>query len=622
MLPLSVIIGCALAIRVLHLVLERDNPFFGPSLLDARYYHDWALRIVGGDVASRGVFYGLPLYPYVLALSYAAFGPSVVAVEIVQLVLGLATIGLVYALGTRLADATVGLVAAFVATAYGPLLFYETMFIPEVLAVPLYAAALWSCCTLLDAPAVRRGATAGLLLGLAALAKAGVIVFSVGFAIALLIRPSLAARGRVRQAVAALSCTFAVVLGVVTLHNRVWGDDWVFLTSHAGLNFFIGNNADADGTFRAPPGTGLGLQAQIADSRAIAEAAAGHALKPSEVSAYWSERGRAFIRGDPDRFLRLAVRKLGLVFDARELPDLQDYAMAGRFNPLLRLPWPSFGLVGPLALAGLVMSTGLRHRWCVWLWIGSYLTGLLSFFVNGRYRLPLLPIAFVLAAIGLVASVRLVRAHAWTRLGAYAIVAIAAAGLTRLELVAVDPARDDVNAASLRLEARDDTGALALYERALDVNPDNAQASLGMGIVLERLGRADEAGSFYARSIAAAPDPAAYNNLGVWYQRRGKLDEAEAAYREAIALKPHFAQAHDNLGIIYALGGDDAQAIAAFETALRLDPNSCQAETNLGHALQRARRTDDARRHWAHAIATDPGCGAAAKALAAVDGGS
>lgn len=615
---LVVLLGGALIVRLAHLALDSANPFRGPALLDARYYHEWALRIVGGDLPTTGVFYGLPLYPYFLAVWYALFGPSVVAVELVQLALGLGTIAVVYALGARLADRTVGLVAAGFAAVYGPSLFYESMFIPEAIGIPLYAVALWSCCVFLDAPSIRRGVVTGSLLGLAALTKAGVIAFTVLFAVALLERPALVAgHHRPIRAIAALMLTFAALLGTVTLHNRVFGGDWVFLTSHAGLNFFIGNNPDADGTFRAPPGTGLALQAQIADSRAVAEAAAGRALKPSEVSAYWSDRASAFIRDNPGEFVRLAMRKLALVFDARELPDLNDYQAVGRFNPLFGLPWPTFAVLGPLALAGLVLGAPLRHRWCVWLWVVSYLSGLLTFFVNARYRLPLLPIAFVLAAAALVAMARLVQARRWQRLALYAAVLLAATLLTRLELVPTDPARDDVNAASLRLEARDDAQALALYQRALAENPDNAQASLGMGIVLERLGRGNEAGDFYARSIANDPDPAAYNNLGVWYQRRGKLDEAEAAYRHALELKPHFAQAHDNLGIVYALGGQLDEAIAAFETALRLDPKSCEAETNLGHALRRAGRSEEARHHWAHALSVDPGCQGAAKAMVA-----
>ena len=108
---LLVVLAIGLAVRVAHLLLDRGDPFFEPTLLDAKYYDQWARRILGGDVLSAGVFYGLPLYPYFLALCYALSGGSVVAVKVVQIALGLTTICLTYAIGARFADSTVGLVA-------------------------------------------------------------------------------------------------------------------------------------------------------------------------------------------------------------------------------------------------------------------------------------------------------------------------------------------------------------------------------------------------------------------------------------------------------------------------------------------------------------------------------
>jgi Flp pilus assembly protein TadD len=612
---LLVVLAVGLAVRVAHLVLDRGNPFFEPALLDARYYDHWARRILGGDVLTAGVFYGLPLYPYFLALCYAVSGGSVVAVKVVQIALGLLTVVLTYATGTRLADSMVGLVAAALAAVYGPLVFHESMLIPEAIGVPLYAAGFYSCCLFLDAPSVRRAVLAGALLGLACLTKAGVLPFAILFVAALLLRPTLAATRPPAAALAAFAVAFVAVLAPVTLHNRFVGGDTVLLTSHAGLNFYIGNNPDADGTFRAPPGTGIGLEEQIADSRAVAEAAEGRTLRPSEVSAYWSGRARAFIRDQPPRFATLSGRKLLLALDARELPDLQDYQAAGRFNPSMRLPWPDFRVLGPLAVAGLLLGAPLRHRWCVVLWIGCYLAGLVTFFVNARYRLPLLSVLFVLAAAGLRTLVVSVRARAWRPIAGWAVVVAAAVWITRLALVPTDPARDLVNAANLRLDARDYGQAIALYHEALARDPENARGNLGMGIVLARVGRGEESGPFYQRSVASSPDPLAYNNLGTWYQQRGDLESAERSYRRAVELKPQFAQAHDNLGIIYARQGDTARAIDAFETALRFDPGSCLAATNLGRALELAGRVEDARRAWREAVTRDPSCDGAKRAL-------
>jgi Tfp pilus assembly protein PilF len=376
-----------------------------------------------------------------------------------------------------------------------------------------------------------------------------------------------------------------------------------------------GNNPKAEGVFRTPDGTGVGLEAQIADSRAIAEAAAGRSLRPSEVSAYWSGRARDFIREHPGSFVALSARKLLLAFDARELSDLQDYGSAGRFNPLMTLPWPSFALLGPLVLAGLFLAPVPRYRWCLVLWIVTYLAGLATFFVNARYRLPMLSVWFVVAALSLCALARDVREHAWRSLVTWGVALAVAFWITRLALVPIDPARDYVNAANLRLDARDYSRALDLYTQALSLAPESGQANLGMGIVLDRLGRSSEAGPFYMRSVGSSPDPIAYNNLGTWYQQRGELEQAEQAYLHAVELKPQFAQAHDNLGIIYARQGETDRAMESFRTALRLDPKNCLAATNLGVALEQNGKVDEARQQWTHALEVDPTCESARRAL-------
>ena len=48
------------------------------------------------------------------------------------------------------------------------------------------------------------------------------------------------------------------------------------------------------------------------------------------------------------------MRKLLLLFDARELSDVEDYAHAQEFNRFFVVPWLGFAVIGPLALVGLI----------------------------------------------------------------------------------------------------------------------------------------------------------------------------------------------------------------------------------------------------------------------------
>jgi hypothetical protein len=72
---------------------------------------------------------------------------------------------LLVVLAVGLAVRTVGLVAAALAAVYGPLVFHESMLIPEAIGVPPYAAGFYSCCLFLDAPSVRRAVLAATNLG-------------------------------------------------------------------------------------------------------------------------------------------------------------------------------------------------------------------------------------------------------------------------------------------------------------------------------------------------------------------------------------------------------------------------------------------------------------------------
>ena len=74
----------ALAVRIACLYFSRTAPFYEPVILDPKYYQDWALRILAGDWKGEGGFYGLPLYPFFLALCYKFSNHSLLAVKLTQ----------------------------------------------------------------------------------------------------------------------------------------------------------------------------------------------------------------------------------------------------------------------------------------------------------------------------------------------------------------------------------------------------------------------------------------------------------------------------------------------------------------------------------------------------------
>src|SRR3989338_4040687 len=173
--PLAVwaALGLGFVIRITYLILSKKSPFYQPLLLDPEYYHRWAERILAGNWVGDGVFYGLPLYPYFLALCYKVFHGSLLAVKVIQSLLGLVTLFFTFKIGERLFSKKAGILAILLAAVYGPLFFHEGILIPETLSLPLYAAGFYFSIRFMEAPSIRKGIGLGFLFGLAALTKAG-----------------------------------------------------------------------------------------------------------------------------------------------------------------------------------------------------------------------------------------------------------------------------------------------------------------------------------------------------------------------------------------------------------------------------------------------------------------
>ncbi len=150
--------------------------------------------------------------------------------------------------------------------------------------------------------------------------------------------------------------------------------------------------------------------------------------------------------------------------------------------------------------------------------------------------------------------------------------------------------------------------AVAVYDRALALDPKCAAAHCNLGSTLRELGRPADAVASCRRAIALLPDfPEAYSNLGAALHALGEPAEAVDAYRRALALKPDYVEALSNLG--YALQElkqfDDA--IACYARALTLRPNLAAVYVNLGGALQQKGQLQEAVEAYRHALAFAPG---------------
>jgi serine/threonine-protein kinase len=124
--------------------------------------------------------------------------------------------------------------------------------------------------------------------------------------------------------------------------------------------------------------------------------------------------------------------------------------------------------------------------------------------------------------------------------------------------------------------------ALADFDRALALDPADADAVREKAQAYEALGRAKEAEDTYLRAIRLRPVYwGNHSRLGALYWRHGRYAEAERAFRKAIELTPDNARGYANLGGILHVMGRDEEAVAALDQSMAIRPTYAAA-SNLG----------------------------------------
>lgn len=112
----------------------------------------------------------------------------------------------------------------------------------------------------------------------------------------------------------------------------------------------------------------------------------------------------------------------------------------------------------------------------------------------------------------------------------------------------------------------------------------------------------------YTRALELNPNYAdAHNNLGVWLYQQRRPREAEMHLREALRLQPLLAPAHNNLGSVLSETGRHEEALEHLQRAVTLNPNYVDAWVNLGLARLRRSEPEEASRCFERALELAPG---------------
>ena len=148
-------------------------------------------------------------------------------------------------------------------------------------------------------------------------------------------------------------------------------------------------------------------------------------------------------------------------------------------------------------------------------------------------------------------------------------------------------------------------GAIADYDTAIKLTPDDAITYDDRGVSKAELGKYSEAIADYNTAIRLNPDfTEAYHNRGVSKAYLGEYSEAIADFDTAIRLNPDAAIAYNNRGGPKESLGDYSGAIADYDTAIRLKPDLCKSLLQSWVGKGRTRTTRGGETGFAHRIET------------------
>jgi tetratricopeptide (TPR) repeat protein len=636
------IFAVALLVRLVHIWQIRRSPFFSLLMGDSHGYDEWARRIAGGEWIGRDVFYQAPLYPYLLGVIYAVAGRHLLLVRIIQALIGSASCALLSLAAARLFGAGnpergrwTGIAAGLMLALYAPAIFFDGLLQKSVLDVFFVCLALWLISrtekTAEDAEHAKNKTSSlrsqrsqrfflyvalGLTMGGLALTRENALVFIVVILAWLVVHVERRTPivERLKRA-AWFLMGLALVLVPVAARNSYVGGGFYITTSQFGPNFYIGNNAAADGTYQSLRFGRGAPEYERQDATDLAERALGRRLTPAEVSGYWTDRALLFVTSKPGAWLALMGRKVALLWNATEMLDTESQEAHAEWSLPLRLGGfiGHFGILVPLAIFGVFATWPMRSRvWILYAMTLAYAASVVLFYVFARYRYPLVPLLILFAAAGLAALPSMIRGRRVTG-GAWTFAAVAAAAifcnwpiLSRTLMRAVTETNLGV---ALQAEGRLDE-ATAHYHRAIALAPDYSPAYNNLATALRAKGQLADAVATYQQALRLRAEyPEAQYNLANALMDEGKAADAIEHFRIALQTIPASVDIHNNLGIALIGAGKRDEAIAEFREALQVDPDSVKAHRNLGDALGSARQYDEAIRHYRRAIQLDPSGG-------------
>ncbi len=545
--PLWIALSLGLVLRFIHLYMFSKSALFAPIGLDELYHHFWALDIASGNLIADGVFFRAPLYPYLLGTVYWLGDGSLLLARLPGLISGMVSIYLAWFASLEFTNRkSIAGLAAIVFAVNPVFIYFESRLLLDFLLIPFILIVILS---------LQRADKKGGYLFLAGLSSGFFIITRPTF---LALIPFLCAYIYLshRKFVKLLPFLLATALPVlpVFISNLSHGST-TLVASQGGINFFIGNNEQADGVSASFPGLGNAWHNDDA-VRLVKEQYPE--ITEKEISGHFYREGLEFLFSP--KGMKLLLKKTGLFFHGAFIGNNGDIDFYRRFSPVLRIPNPS-GLIFAFGIMGLIFVRK-KGMPLIALLIIIYSGIVILFFVNTRFKLPVYPPLILSAAFFIDYTIDQTK-------GKRVIILTLAIFLSILFSI--------------------DFFGLS--------NFNSGAFHFSMGIAEMRQGRHEQAEDYFHQSLEENPTKSSANlNLGIIALKKGRLDEAIRFFHNEVDIEGDKAKALSNIGMVNRLLGNSQEAIRYGKIAVSESGDRRDAYYNLSRTYFELGQEDSAQR--------------------------
>lgn len=373
----------AVIVRIIYVVQLGESYYFP----DAAKYDGFAqdiLHLRTGGVPTASIN---PGYPIFLSIIYLVFGHNILAVQIIQAVMGGGICLLIYLLSVKAFNEKVGIIAISISVIYPTLIFYSGALISEYLFTFLIALSLFMILKFYEKPSTATALISGGILGFAILTRS-VLVFYPLFVVVLIV---FLKREDVVNTLGKLFimffATFIAILPWAIRNYKIF-HDFIPLSTIGGYVFYVSNHPKADGTAYDAYDTNKDIEESDRETVSM--------LNEVDLDRYYYKKAFGNIKNDPLLMLRLMPKKF-----------LRFWALYPHTTTLHKIiSILSFGLLLPFALFGLIYSIYHNRSSPVFLMFSIilYMTLINStlFYGSTRFRFPIEPYLIIFASYGLI----------------------------------------------------------------------------------------------------------------------------------------------------------------------------------------------------------------------------